>query len=176
MIRSKAVLDMVYLQALVWVRTYLMLFKVISFSSSIRNLVVVLTFSPSSQELPYYSITIFSKIVELSFSLGVRWPCFPFCTFSLSTTNLMRFSRLIVISSCLLYFFVQAGTPFCPLLPLIGALASLIRFAVHYRIACDTCKPPEKRWTQSRHEPSFMIMLGLTAVTTMALTSVYLTT
>ena len=70
---------------------------------------------------------------------------------------------------------LQTGTPFCPLLPVLGSISMSLIFLAYYRIVMDTCNPPEKRWTQSRHDPVFIFMLALSSLVVMAPASLYLT-
>eukprot|EP00117_Sycon_ciliatum_P014375 scpid16303/ scgid5130/ Transmembrane channel-like protein 7 len=70
---------------------------------------------------------------------------------------------------------IWTGTPFCPLLPVLGSISMSLIFLAYYRIVMDTCNPPEKRWTQSRHDPVFIFMLALSSLVVMAPASLYLT-
>lgn len=60
------------------------------------------------------------------------------------------------------YLYFQVGTIACPVLPLIGALSNLIFFFVNYLIVSRTCKPPIKRWNQSRNTTFLMGFLLIT--------------
>lgn len=58
----------------------------------------------------------------------------------------------------------QVGTLACPLLPLVGVLSNLVFFHVNYRIVCDTCRPPLKRWSQSRNTAFLTAFLLVTLI------------
>ncbi|XP_064614063.1 transmembrane channel-like protein 7 isoform X2 [Liolophura sinensis] len=54
---------------------------------------------------------------------------------------------------------IWAGTLACPVMPLIGLLSNSVFIGVNYLIVHRTCKPPEKRWNQSRHSAFFLRFL-----------------
>nr|XP_022308669.1 transmembrane channel-like protein 7 [Crassostrea virginica] len=59
---------------------------------------------------------------------------------------------------------IWVGTLACPLLPLVGVFSDLIFFYVNYRIVTDTCRPPLKRWRQSRSTGFLTVFLLVTLV------------
>lgn len=59
---------------------------------------------------------------------------------------------------------IWVGTLACPLLPLVGVLSNLVFFHVNYRIVCDTCRPPLKRWSQSRNTAFLTAFLLVTLI------------
>ncbi|XP_076095115.1 transmembrane channel-like protein 1 isoform X3 [Mytilus galloprovincialis] len=67
---------------------------------------------------------------------------------------------------------VWVGTIACPLMPLLGALSSLVFFFLNYAIIKYTCKPPIKRWNQSRNTAFIMGFLLTTLVVIIAPVSV----
>eukprot|EP00118_Oscarella_pearsei_P016044 m.149970 g.149970 ORF g.149970 m.149970 type:complete len:177 (+) comp38538_c0_seq12:1873-2403(+) len=64
---------------------------------------------------------------------------------------------------------------FCPVLPTLGLLSSLLFFLVYYYIVKVTCRPPEKRWSQSRNNSFFLGVLVLTLCSLLFAVSVVLT-
>ncbi|XP_052820014.1 transmembrane channel-like protein 1 [Mya arenaria] len=54
---------------------------------------------------------------------------------------------------------VWVGTVACPVMPLVGLLSNLIFMAVNYTVVSYTCKPPIKRWNQSRNTAFFSYFL-----------------
>lgn len=67
---------------------------------------------------------------------------------------------------------VWVGTIACPMMPLLGALSSLVFFFLNYAIIKYTCKPPIKRWNQSRNTAFIMGFLLTTLVVIIAPVSV----
>ncbi|XP_052090912.1 transmembrane channel-like protein 7 [Mytilus californianus] len=67
---------------------------------------------------------------------------------------------------------VWVGTIACPVMPLLGALSSLVFFFLNYAIIKYTCKPPIKRWNQSRNTALIMGFLLTTLVVIIAPVSV----
>ncbi|ESO97071.1 hypothetical protein LOTGIDRAFT_239211 [Lottia gigantea] len=57
---------------------------------------------------------------------------------------------------------IHIGTLVCPVLPLVGAVSNLIFFFLNYAIVTHTCKPPIKRWRQTRRTFFFMSVLLFT--------------
>ncbi|XP_050419428.1 transmembrane channel-like protein 1 isoform X2 [Patella vulgata] len=56
---------------------------------------------------------------------------------------------------------IWIGTMVCPVLPIVGLFSALIFFFLTYGIVRHTCKPPIKRWRQSRRTFFFMSFLLL---------------
>lgn len=54
---------------------------------------------------------------------------------------------------------VWVGMVFCPVLPIVGLLSNGFIFFVYYQLVKRTCRPPEKRWTQNRHNVFFFVFL-----------------
>ena len=71
--------------------------------------------------------------------------------------------------------FVQVGTFVCPWMPLIGALSNFMFFMVYYFLVKVTCRPPEKRWSQSRNNVFYLGCLAVTLLFIIAPVSVALT-
>ncbi|KAK3578739.1 hypothetical protein CHS0354_010120 [Potamilus streckersoni] len=61
---------------------------------------------------------------------------------------------------------VWIGSFACPVMPVLGMLSSLVFFFMNYLIISKTCRPPIKRWNQSRNTTFFMTFL----LTTLAFT------
>ncbi|XP_062606129.1 transmembrane channel-like protein 3 [Saccostrea cucullata] len=59
---------------------------------------------------------------------------------------------------------IWVGTLACPLLPLIGVFSDVVFFYVNYYIVRDTCKPPLKRWSQSRNTGFLTAFLLITLI------------
>lgn len=60
---------------------------------------------------------------------------------------------------------VWVGTLACPILPLVGLASNFIFFFVNYTVIRFTCKPPLKRWNQSRNTSFFtLVLLGSLAM------------
>lgn len=70
------------------------------------------------------------------------------------------------ISICIFFkLLFQVGTMACPMMPLVGLASNLVFFMVTYIIVTHTCKPPLKRWNQSRNTSFFsMLLLGSLAI------------
>lgn len=51
------------------------------------------------------------------------------------------------------------GMVFCPVLPILSTLSLAYIFMIYYLLVKYTCKPPVKRWTQSRHNVFFFFFL-----------------
>lgn len=79
-----------------------------------------------------------------------------------------KYNRLSVMNFYWIYLSTsvrfQVGTLACPLLPLVGVLSNLVFFHVNYRIVCDTCRPPLKRWSQSRNTAFLTAFLLVTLI------------
>ncbi|XP_041367828.1 transmembrane channel-like protein 5 isoform X2 [Gigantopelta aegis] len=73
--------------------------------------------------------------------------------------------EFIISSSVLVLIYRQSlilcGSITCPVLPLIGVLSILEFFYLNYIIMLYTCKPPIKRWKQSRKTQFIMTFLLL---------------
>ncbi|KAJ8314260.1 hypothetical protein KUTeg_008821 [Tegillarca granosa] len=67
---------------------------------------------------------------------------------------------------------VWVGTIACPVLPLLGLLSNVVFFYLNYIIVRKTCKPPIKRWNQSRNTSFLMGYLLVTLITIIAPVSV----
>ncbi|XP_060086207.1 transmembrane channel-like protein 7 [Ylistrum balloti] len=61
---------------------------------------------------------------------------------------------------------VWVGTIACPLMPVAGAISCLVFFITNYNIVRCVCRPPLKRWNQSRNTRFLMgfLIITLTAV------------
>ncbi|XP_074659498.1 transmembrane channel-like protein 5 [Tubulanus polymorphus] len=59
---------------------------------------------------------------------------------------------------------IWIGMLFCPILPLIGAVSLVVFFYVNYAVVMVTCRPPLKRWNQSRHSTFFYYLLLIMSV------------
>jgi len=55
--------------------------------------------------------------------------------------------------------FIWVGMAFCPVLPVLGALSFCLMFYIYYQMVKRTCRPPNKRWTQNRHNVFFFVFL-----------------
>jgi hypothetical protein len=70
---------------------------------------------------------------------------------------------------------VWVGTFVCPWMPLIGVLSNFMFFLVYYYIVKLTCRPPTKRWSQSRNNVFYLSCLAATLLFIIAPVSVALT-
>ncbi|XP_069111099.1 transmembrane channel-like protein 7 isoform X2 [Argopecten irradians] len=57
---------------------------------------------------------------------------------------------------------VWVGTIACPLMPLAGAISCLVFFVTNYNLVRCVCRPPLKRWNQSRNTRFLMGFLLIT--------------
>ncbi|KAL4222610.1 hypothetical protein ACF0H5_018651 [Mactra antiquata] len=101
-----------------------------------------------------YKLVIMDTILHSVIQLSVKFAKH-FWTKSKEEFNMSSAVLVLVYRQAL----VWAGTLACPILPVIGLLSNLIFFAVNYTIVSKTCKPPMKRWNQSRNTRFFTVFL-----------------
>eukprot|EP01137_Pigoraptor_chileana_P018860 Opistho-2@79015 len=70
---------------------------------------------------------------------------------------------------------IWTGASACPILPFIGCLSNANFFFLYYLIVDKTCRPPMKRWNQSRNSAFFFGILGITLVCTLIPVTLVLT-
>lgn len=109
------------------------------------------------QEL--YKLVVMDTLVHLIGQLGINYIRY-FWTQEKSEFVMSGPALVLIYRQGLIW----VGTLACPLLPLVGVLSNLVFFHVNYRIVCDTCRPPLKRWSQSRNTAFLTAFLLVTLI------------
>ncbi|XP_071158741.1 transmembrane channel-like protein 7 [Mytilus edulis] len=115
----------------------------------------------------FYKLVIMDTIVHAVVSTGMSIAKYKY-TKEKSEFNISAAVLVLIYRQGL----VWVGTIACPLMPLLGALSSLVFFFLNYAIIKYTCKPPIKRWNQSRNTAFIMGFLLTTLVVIIAPVSV----
>ncbi|XP_053394225.1 transmembrane channel-like protein 1 isoform X3 [Mercenaria mercenaria] len=101
-----------------------------------------------------YKLVIMDTLLHSTVQLSVK-----FCKYYWTREK----SEFKISSAVLVLVYRQAlvwvGTLACPVMPLVGLASALIFFSVNYLIVYHTCKPPIKRWNQSRNTSFYSLFL-----------------
>ncbi|KAK3109101.1 hypothetical protein FSP39_023041 [Pinctada imbricata] len=128
---------------------------VASLYSNVTKLTEECTGTVIGQE--FYKLVVMDTIVHVVVQLSMAFGRY-FWTMQKYEFNLSGAALVLIYRQGL----VWVGTIACPVLPLAGALSNLIFFFVNYLIVSRTCKPPIKRWNQSRNTTFLMGFLLIT--------------
>ncbi|XP_052259574.1 transmembrane channel-like protein 7 isoform X2 [Dreissena polymorpha] len=103
-----------------------------------------------------YKLVILDTLLHSIMQLIIQFSTF-FWTKQKSEFNISSAVLVLVYRQAL----VWVGTIACPIMPVVGLLSSLVFMYVNYLIVSRTCRPPIKRWNQSRNTAFFsMLLLG----------------